>query len=81
MVFHESDAGSLSVAQISRQKEGRFRLPAPTWRDLMETCYPQTGWLCLRNDVFDRIDAHRSHRGLPMPDAAIERLISSAEGH
>ena len=43
------------VAPISWSKEARFRLPVETWRDMMETYYPNCAWLCLRRDVFERL--------------------------
>ena len=30
---------------------GRYRLPVPVWRDLMEPHFPDTGWLRLRRDT------------------------------
>jgi len=78
-IFHEAEDGSLRVAPISWEKEASFRLPAETWRRLMDAYYPNTAWLGLRKDVFDRFQAYRSRRGLPTPEAALERLISEAE--
>jgi hypothetical protein len=78
-IFHEADNGALQVAQISWEKESSYRLPAATWRGLMDAYYPNTAWLCLRKDVFDRFDQYRSRRGLPTPETALERLLSAAE--
>jgi hypothetical protein len=78
-IFHEAEDGSLRVAPISWEKEASFRLPAETWRRLMDAYYPNTAWLCLRKDVFDRFDEYRSRRGLPTPEAALERLLAAAE--
>ncbi len=77
-VFHEAPDGDLRVAQISWEKEAGFRLPASTWRDLVDAYYPNTAWLCLRRDVFDRFDQYRGRRGLPTPEAALDRLLSAA---
>jgi hypothetical protein len=46
---------------------------------LMDIYYPNTAWLGLRKDVFDRFEHYRSRRGLPTPEAALERLLSAAE--
>jgi hypothetical protein len=78
-IFHEADDGALRVAQISWEKESTFRLPAATWRGLMDAYYPNTAWLCLRKDIFDRFDQYRSRRGLATPEMALERLLSAAE--
>jgi Family of unknown function (DUF6084) len=78
-IFHEAEDGALQVAQISWEKEASFRLPVATWRSVMDAYYPNTAWLCLRKDIFDRFDQFRSRRGLPTPEAALERLLSAAE--
>jgi hypothetical protein len=78
-IFHEGEDGSLRVAPISWEKEASFALPAATWRGLMDAYYPGTAWLCLRKDVFDRLHAFRSERGLPTPEAALERLLAAGE--
>ena len=78
-IFHEDEDGALQVAPISWEKEASFRLPVSTWRELMDTYYPNAAWLCLRKDVFDRFEHYRSRRGLPTSEAALERLLSAVE--
>lgn len=78
-IFHEAEDGALQVAPISWEKEASHRLPASEWRALMDAYYPNAAWLRLRKDVFDRFDQYRSRRGLPTPEAAMERLLSAAE--
>ncbi len=69
----------MQVAQISWEKEATFRLPVDIWRGLMDQYYPNTAWLCLRKDVFDRLDRYRSRGGHPTWEQALERLLASAE--
>jgi hypothetical protein len=78
-LFHEGEGGALQVAQIPWETEATFRLPAATWRGLMEAYYPNSAWLCLRKDVFDRLDEYRSRQGLPTWEQALERLLPAAE--
>ena len=78
-IFYEGPEGALQVTQISWEKEAYYRLSASAWRGLMELYYPNTATLCLRKDVFDRLDAYRSRRGLPTWEHAMERLLSAAE--
>jgi hypothetical protein len=79
-VFYESEDGGLQVAQIPWDKEAYFRLPAATWRSLMDHYYPNSAWLCLRKDVFDRLSQYKSRRNLPTWEQALEKLLSAAEG-
>jgi uncharacterized protein DUF6084 len=78
-IFHRTGEDTLQVAQISWEKEAYFRLPAATWRDLMNLYYPNSAWLCLRKDVFDRLNEYRSHHGLPTWEQTLERLLTAAE--
>jgi hypothetical protein len=78
-IFYEADEGSLQVAQIPWEKEATFRLPAATWQRLMDEYYPNSAWLCLRRDVFERLQQYRSRCGLPTWEQALERLLTTAE--
>jgi len=77
-IFYEAD-GALQVAPIPWQCEAYFRLPAATWRELMDSHYPDGTWLRLRKDVFDRLNEYRSGQGLPTWDQTVERLLPQAE--
>jgi hypothetical protein len=77
-VFHaEEDGGPLRASPISWEKETGFRLPVRVWKAMMELYYPNSAWLNLRRDVFDRLYRYRSRHGLPTWEQAIERLLDS----
>jgi hypothetical protein len=78
-IFYEAVDGALRVAPIAWEKECTYRLDAATWRALMNAYYPNTAWLALRKDVFDRLDRFRSDNGLPTWEQALERLLASNE--
>ena len=46
------------------EKEATFRLPAATWQELMDLYYPNSAWLCLRRDVFDRLSPLQKPAGV-----------------
>ena len=64
------------MAQIPWDREARFRLPVRVWKDMMDTFYPNTAWLCLRRDVFDRLLEFKSRNGLPTWEQAVERMLT-----
>ena len=63
---------------IPWDKEAEFRLPVRIWREMMDHFYPNTAWLCLRRDVFDRIHEFKMQRGIPTWEQALEFLLSQA---
>src|SRR5262245_11713299 len=77
-VFHEAEEASLQVSQIPWEKETRFRLPVRAWKEMMQRYYPDSAWLCLRKDVFDRLCQYGSRHGLPSWEQALEDLLPSA---
>ena len=51
---------SLQVSQIPWEKEATFRLPVSVWKEMIELYYPNSAWLCLGRDVFDRLYRYKS---------------------
>ena len=78
-VFYASPQGSLQVAPISWDKETRFKLPVKVWREMMESYYPRSAWLCLHKDVFDCLHQYKIRNGIPTWEEAIESLIPVEE--
>lgn len=78
-VFYESDEGGLRVVPIPWDKETKFRLPVKIWRETIDTYYPNSAWLCLRRDIFDRIYQYKVRNGIPTWEQALERILESTE--
>ena len=78
-IFYEGDDGALQATQISWEKEAYYRLPAATWKGLMDLYYPNSAWLNLRRDVFERLSRYKSLQGLPTWELAVERLLAAGE--
>jgi hypothetical protein len=78
-VFYDAGGGTPQVAPVSWSKECRFCLPVETWRELMEVYYPNTAWLCLRRDIFDRLYRFKTQHGIPTWEAALDRILPQEE--
>jgi hypothetical protein len=78
-VFYARPDGFLQVAPISWEKEARFKLPVKVWRDMMDTYYPNTAWLSLRRDVFERLYQYKVRRGIPTWEQALESALPIEE--
>ncbi len=76
-VFYEAEDGAMQVSQISWEKEARYRLPVRVWNEMMEMYYPNSAWLCLRRDVFDRLQKYKRQYGLPTWEQALEKLLNT----
>lgn len=78
-VFYRDAQGDLQVSPIPWTSEAAFRLPVAVWRRLMDEHYPNTAWLCLRRDVFDRLYRLKAQRGLPTWEELMEEMLQGVE--
>ncbi len=78
-VFYADVGGELRMIRLPWDREARFAMPARLWHELMDHYYPNTAWLRVRRDVFDRLDAFRSVQSPPTWEAALERLLPAEE--
>lgn len=78
-VFYQDESGTMQVAPIPWEKEAKFRLPVRTWHLLMESYYPNSAWLSLRKDVFDRLYQYKVRCGIPTWEQTVERVLDSVE--
>jgi hypothetical protein len=78
-VFYAEEGGRLQIARISWEKEAEFRLPVRLWKEMMERYFPNTAWIRLHRDAFDRLYDYKVRMGLPTWEAAVEALLSMGE--
>jgi hypothetical protein len=78
-VFYADGDGALQVAPIPWDKEARFKLPVKSWQEMMDTYYPNSAWLCLRRDVFERLYQFKVAHGIPTWEQALERMLPALE--
>jgi hypothetical protein len=78
-VFYADANGALQVAPIPWDKEASFRLPVKSWQEMMDIYYPNSAWLCLRRDVFERLYEYKVARGIPTWEQALENILPAVE--
>jgi hypothetical protein len=78
-VFYAEQDASLQVSPISWDQEARFRLPVKVWREMMDAYYPNSAWLNLRRDVFDRLYQYKMRHGIPTWEQVLEHLLPVEE--
>jgi hypothetical protein len=78
-IFYESGDNGLQIEQIPWDREAKYRLPVSVWKEMMEIYYPNTAWLCLRRDVFEKLSQYKMDQGIPTWEEALERIIPARE--
>lgn len=78
-VFYADADDVLQVVPISWEQEARFNLPVKVWRDMMDSYYPNSVWLSLRRDVFERLYQYKTQHGIPTWEQALEKVLPVEE--
>ena len=78
-VFYQGQEGALQVSPISWDKEAKYRLPVKVWKTLMDEYYPNSTWLALRRDVFERLYDYKVREGIPTWEQALDRMLASVQ--
>jgi hypothetical protein len=76
-VFYMGEDGTLQVAPISWNKESKYRLPVKVWKDLMDAHYPNSAWLSLHRDTFEKLSQFKRREGIPAWDEALDRALAA----
>ena len=74
-VFYADADDVLQVAPVSWDQEARFTLPVKVWRDMMDAYYPNTVWLNLHRDAFDRLNRYKTQHGIPTWEQVLENIL------
>lgn len=78
-VFYAGEGGGLQAVRISWEKEAECRMPVRVWKAMMEHYFPNSAWIRLHTDAFDRLYDYKVRRGLPSWEAAVESLLQASE--
>lgn len=69
----------MQVSLISWEKEARFGMPVKLWREMMDSYYPNTAWLCLRRDIFERVYEYKVRHGIATWEQALENMLQAEQ--
>lgn len=76
-VFYQKEGETLQVAPISWDKEAKYRLPVKMWKDLMDVYYPNSAWLALQRDTFEKLYQYKVREGIPTWEEALEKALNA----
>jgi Family of unknown function (DUF6084) len=78
-IFYAGEGGRLQIVRIPWEKEAEFGLPVRVWKEMMERYFPNSAWIRLRRDAFDRLYDYKVRMGLPTWEAAVDALLRMDE--
>lgn len=78
-IFYPTADGRLQVEPISWNKECAYRMPVKLWQQLMQHHFPDSAWLYLRRDVFERLCSYKRRNGFATWEQTVEQLLPETE--
>jgi hypothetical protein len=75
--FYQGNHETLQVAPISWDKEAKYRLPVKVWKELMDSYYPNSTWLALPRETFEKLYQYKVREGIPTWEETVERAVSA----
>lgn len=78
-VFYESEDGRLQVQQISWNKECSYRMPLQIWQGMMQEHFPNSSWLNLQREMFERLCAYKRSQGFTTWEETIGNLLPAEQ--
>jgi Family of unknown function (DUF6084) len=78
-IFYAGENSAMQVTKIPWEKETSYRLPVRVWQEMMDIYYPNSVWLNLSRDVFERLNRYKMRRGIPTFEQALERIIPDVD--
>jgi Family of unknown function (DUF6084) len=73
-VFHTGHSG-MQIAQIPWERDASYKMPVAVWKQMMDHHYPNSAWLCLHRDTFDRLAEYKARYDIATWEQALERLL------
>ena len=70
--------GAFTAQPLSWSLEASYPMPVGVWREMMDLYFPDSGWIRVRRDTLDRLQAFKGRRALPTWDHALETLLKEA---
>jgi hypothetical protein len=79
-LFYLGDDRRLQTVRISWDSEADYRMPVSVWRAAIDRHFPDSAWLRLRREPFDRLQAYKARRAVLTIDEAVTLLLDEAGG-
>ncbi len=79
LFYAEEESGALRVARIGWDREAEIAMPVRVWREAMDSHFPNSAWLRVGRERFDRLVAYKARHALVSWEAAFDALLDRAE--
>jgi len=73
-------ASGFGVQQVPWDCEANYALPVTVWQQMIESYFPNTGWIRLDHGLIDSLADYKSRHGLTTWEETVQTLLSARDG-
>lgn len=74
-LFYKNPDGELQITLIPWEKEAFCKMPAALWQEMMDLHFPNTRWLTIRKDLYEKLVEYKSFHNYPSLENCVESLL------
>jgi hypothetical protein len=77
-LFYKDPEGHLQITLVPWEKEALCKMPANLWQQMMDTHFPNSRWMRVRKDIYERLVKYKSHTAFATLDNCLESILDEA---
>ncbi len=74
-LFYKGSNGDLQITLIPWEKEAFCKMPASLWQEMMDLHFPNTRWLKVRKDIYDKLVQYKARHNFPSLENCLEHIL------
>jgi hypothetical protein len=74
-IYYRGAHGELQMVLVPWTNSIDVRMPISVWRETIEHYYPNTTWVAVRRDTFERLQREKLSRGVATLDECVSHLL------
>lgn len=77
-LFYKDPEDNLQITLIPWEKEALCKMPSHLWQQMMDTHFPNSRWMRVRKDLYDRLVRYKAQSSFPTLEMCMEALLAEA---
>ena len=77
-LFYKDPDGHLQITLIPWEKEALCKMPANLWQQMMDAHFPNSRWMRVRKDIYDRLVKYKAQTPFATLDNCLESILDDA---
>lgn len=74
-LFFKDGEGNLQITLIPWEKEASCKMPAILWQEMMDAHFPNSRWLQIRKDIYDKLVKYKSQNNFQTLENCLEDIL------